>query len=67
MIVSLNGKIFTPSNSEGWKTWDEWKNIGYSVIKSSKATKHDGKNYFHKIQVTRTMDKYDRYLLHICD
>lgn len=59
------GKIATPDNSnfKDWHTWDEWKNLGFVVIKGEKATKYKTQNYFHKLQVTPKLDKIDRYIL----
>lgn len=68
-LCSLNGKIITPTNSPitDWKTWDEWKALGWVPTKGSKATNHESKNLFHKSQITQLESKYDRYLFRIAD
>ena len=42
MIASPNGKIFSPANSEDWKTWNEWDNTGYLTGSSGLMVVRDG-------------------------
>ena len=48
-----------------YRTFDEWSNMGYRILKDSKATIRDGKPKFSETQVRKTGysggDWYDEY------
>ena len=37
-----------------WNTFDEWSSRGFQINKGAKAQKINGKNFFHRSQVTKT-------------
>lgn len=52
-----------PYNDEEWNTYEDWKDLGYHVIKGSKSTRTDeeGNALFNSDQVEEDPDAYDSF------